>query len=148
MKKYIGILSIGVILMGGLTACNDFLDREPLDKVTPEVFFSSEDDLATYAIKCYSFQTVTEAYGANLFGLDNHTDNQAGTDIPAYWIPGQKQVAANVGDWKWEEIRACNYFFDNVLEKEKNNEIVGSPDNIRHYIGEMYVLRAYKYLIC
>lgn len=145
MKKYIGILSIGVILMGGLTACNDFLDREPLDKVTPEVFFSSEDDLATYAIKCYSFQTVTEAYGANLFGLDNHTDNQAGTDIPAYWIPGQKQVAANVGDWKWEEIRACNYFFDNVLEKEKNNEIVGSPDNIRHYIGEMYVLRAYKY---
>ena len=38
MKKHIGILSISVLLLGGLTACNDFLDREPLDKETPEVF--------------------------------------------------------------------------------------------------------------
>lgn len=143
MKKHIGILSISVLLLGGLTACNDFLDREPLDKVTPEVFFSSEDDLASYTINCYSFQTVTSAYGSNLFGVDSHTDNQAGTGIPAYWIPGQKQVAANVGGWKWEGIRACNYFFDNVLPKE--GDIVGAPGNIRHYIGEMYVLRAYKY---
>lgn len=145
MKKYIGIVSFSAALMGGLTACNDFLDREPLDKVIPEVYFSSEEDLATYAIKCYNFQTVDEKYGSNLFGLDNHTDNQAGTDIPAYWIPGQKRVAADAGDWKWEEIRACNYFFDNVLPKFNDNQIVGTPDNVKHYIGEMYVLRAYKY---
>ena len=32
-----------------------FLDREPLDNVTPEAFFWSESDLAAYTIKQYSF---------------------------------------------------------------------------------------------
>mgnify|MGYP006975073058 FL=1 len=46
MKNYIQYLTIGALLMGSLTSCNDFLDREPLDKVTPEKFFSAEADLA------------------------------------------------------------------------------------------------------
>ena len=32
MKKHIKLLTIGTLLLGGLTGCNDFLDREPLDK--------------------------------------------------------------------------------------------------------------------
>lgn len=63
--------------MGSLTSCNDFLDREPLDKVTPEKFFSAEADLAAYAINNYKFVTVDDKYGINLFGKDNDTDNQA-----------------------------------------------------------------------
>jgi hypothetical protein len=42
-------------------------------------------------------------------------------------------------------VRACNYFFDNVLPKYKAGSISGTPANIRHYIGEMYVIRAYDY---
>ena len=30
MKKHIKLLTIGTLLLGGLTGCNDFLDREPL----------------------------------------------------------------------------------------------------------------------
>lgn len=52
--------------MGSLTSCNDFLDREPLDKVTPEKFFSAEADLAAYAINNYKFVTVDDKYGINL----------------------------------------------------------------------------------
>lgn len=54
MKNYIQYLTIGALLMGSLTSCNDFLDREPLDKVTPEKFFSAEADLAAYAINTIS----------------------------------------------------------------------------------------------
>lgn len=36
MKKHIKLLTIGTLLLTGLTGCNDFLDREPLDKVIPE----------------------------------------------------------------------------------------------------------------
>lgn len=36
MKKHIKLLTIGTLLLSGLTGCNDFLDREPLDKVIPE----------------------------------------------------------------------------------------------------------------
>lgn len=61
MKNYIQYLTIGALLMGSLTSCNDFLDREPLDKVTPEKFFSAEADLAAYAINNYKFVTVDDS---------------------------------------------------------------------------------------
>ena len=51
MKKIIKYL---FLLTGGsfiLASCNDFLDREPLDSVTPDNFFFSENDLAAYAVK-------------------------------------------------------------------------------------------------
>ena len=44
MKKHIKLLTIGTLLLGGLTGCNDFLDREPLDKVIPEKYFASQRD--------------------------------------------------------------------------------------------------------
>lgn len=112
MKKYIKLLTIGTLLLGGLTGCNDFLDREPLDKVIPEKYFASESDLAAYTINAYSFETVTDAYGINFFGKDNDTDNQASGDSPAFWIPGQKKVPSGEGEWDWSKIRTCNYFFD------------------------------------
>lgn len=80
MKKHIKLLTIGTLLLGGLTGCNDFLDREPLDKVIPEKYFASESDLAAYTINAYPFETVTDAYGINFFGKDNDTDNQASGD--------------------------------------------------------------------
>lgn len=138
---------MSTLLIGGLSGCNDFLDREPLDKVTPTDFFSSTQDLAAYTVKQYSFNTVTGNYGINLFGQDNNTDNQAGTGFPSFWIKGQTKVSSAEGDgqYKWENIRACNYFFDNVLPKYEAGEITGSSDQIKHYIGEMYVIRAYNY---
>lgn len=33
-----------------LTSCNDFLDREPLDQVTPQEYFQTADHLAAYTI--------------------------------------------------------------------------------------------------
>ena len=61
MKRHIKLLTIGTLLLGGLTGCNDFLDREPLDKVIPEKYFASESDLAAYTINAYPFETVTDA---------------------------------------------------------------------------------------
>ena len=145
MKNYIQYLTIGALLMGSLTSCNDFLDREPLDKVTPEKFFSAEADLAAYAINNYKFVTVDDKYGINLFGKDNDTDNQASGTSNSFWIPGEKKVAADRGEWKWEDIRSCNYFFDQVLPRYEEGAITGNQDNVKHYIGEMYFLRAYQY---
>ena len=145
MKIYIKLFAIGTLLAGGLTSCNDYLDREPLDKVIPEKYFIAESDLAAYTINAYPFVTVDGAYGINLFGKDNDTDNQASESSPAFWIPGQKKVPSNEGEWKWEKIRACNYFFDNTLPNYEAGKITGIQDNIKHYIGEMYVIRAYNY---
>ncbi len=144
MKKYIK-LSIFALLVALLAGCNAFLDREPLDQVTPQMYFRSADDLSAYTIRDYPFTTVTGNYGINLFGIDNHTDNQAGTGYPTFWQPGQKKVPSGNGGWDWGRIRNANYFFENVLPKYDKGEISGNQDHVKHYIGEMYVIRAYNY---
>ena len=76
MKKIIKYL---FLLTGGsfiLASCNDFLDREPLDSVTPDNFFFTENDLAAYAVKHYNF-TTHEGFNAGIWKNDNATDNQA-----------------------------------------------------------------------
>lgn len=145
IKKYIGCIATGALLLNTLSGCNDFLDRKPLDKVIPENYFSSESDLAAYTINTYSFLTVDGNYGINLFGRDNDTDNQASSGTPSFWVPGQKKVPSNEGAWTWEKVRACNYFFDNVLPKYEAGTITGAASNVSHYLGEMYVIRAYNY---
>ena len=54
--KYILPILIGAF---SFTSCNDFLDREPLDNVTPEAFFWSESDLAAYTIKSIVLRLMT-----------------------------------------------------------------------------------------
>lgn len=138
-------LSIFVSLITLLSSCNDFLDREPLDEVTPNMYFKSSADLSAYTVNRYTFQTVGTGYGLSIFGYDNHTDNQAGEGQPAFWQPGEKKVPSGDGGWNWENIRAANYFFENVLPKYEAGEISGNEEHIKHYIGEMYVIRAYNY---
>lgn len=133
------------LLLVSLTSCNDFLDKSPLDEITPDVYFESEADLAAYTINSYSFRTIDGAYGIGMYGDDNGTDNQATPSGNSFWMPGLKLVPAGNGDWDFEPIRKANYFFDNVLPKYEAGIIVGNGDNIKHYIGEMYVIRAYNY---
>lgn len=133
------------LLIAMLSGCNNFLDREPLDAVTPQMYFKSEADLAAYTIDKYTFQTVGTGYGISLFGYDNHTDNQAGEGQPNFWQPGQVKVPSGDGGWNWARIRQANYFFENVLPKHEAGVISGNKENIKHYIGEMYVIRAYNY---
>ena len=46
-----------------LTSCNDFLDCEPLDKITPDAYFNSESDLAAYSIQQYNVLLLIKEHG-------------------------------------------------------------------------------------
>ena len=150
--KYLNIFLLGVSLTG-FTSCNDFLDKEPESSVTPAAYFTAEADLAAYSINLYNFFTCIApgSYGISVFGNDNATDNQAATGYSTRWVPGEWKVGSTTSDdergaaWNFFQIRDCNYFFQEVLPKYEARQISGSEANIRHYIGEMYVLRAYAY---
>ena len=150
--KYLNIFLLGVSL-AGFTSCNDFLDKEPESSVTPAAYFTAEADLAAYSINLYNFFTCIApgSYGISVFGNDNATDNQAATCYSTRWVPGEWKVGSTTSDdergaaWNFFQIRDCNYFFQEVLPKYEAGQISGSEANIRHYIGEMYVLRAYAY---
>ena len=145
MKQYIKYFTIGALAVSGLTSCNDFLDREPLSSITPSTFFNTADDLSAYTINYYPFKTVGSGYGVQIFGEDNNSDNQAGSGYSSIYVPGEWRVGSGTDNWSWENIRSCNYFFQQVLPKYEAGSITGNQANVKHYIGEMYVIRAYNY---
>ena len=51
-----------------LTSCEDFLDREPLDSVTPDTYLKNESQLAAYAINAYSFN-IHSGYNGGPIGV-------------------------------------------------------------------------------
>lgn len=145
MKKKSYLLYIVLIAAGAFSiSCNDYLDRGPLSQVTPEVFFKSEADLEAYSITRYKFPSHS-GWNAGTFIDDNHTDNQAGVHANNRWLPGEWRVEASGGAWNFDEIRHFNYFLEAVLPNWKAKKITGNEENIKHYIGEVYFLRAYEY---
>ncbi len=144
-RNYSHILLLGALLTG-FTACNDYLDVVPDSSITPESFFNAEADLSAYSINLYNFTCISPgSYGISTFGYDNATDNQAAMNYSVRWVPGEWLVPASGGEWDFTAIRNCNYFLDQVLPKYNAGNITGSESNIRHYIGEVYLLRANNY---
>ena len=140
-------LLISSIVCSGLifSSCNDFLDREPLDTVTPAEYLNTADDLAAYSINHYNFNSHSN-YGLGTLRGDVNTDNM--TDISgstSRWEKGIWKVPTDGGGWDFGNIRGCNYFFDQVLPKWNAGQITGNKEDIEHYIGEMYFLRAWNY---
>lgn len=138
-----------MVLAGGLIAissCNDFLDMEPLDQVTPGQYFNTADQVAAYSISQYnSLFSTHSGYSAGTVNNDKNTDNMvAGGYSQAYFEKNQWRVP-NTGGWDFSQIRYCNYFFETVMPKYKAGQITGDDNAIRHYIGEMYFIRAWVY---
>lgn len=141
MKK----LLLVAIAAWGLTSCNKYLDRPPLSNVTPGDYLWSEADLGTYTLSRYNFPTHSGGFNVGTFGTDNGTDNQASSSYSNRWVPGEWRVPQSGGSWSFTQIRQCNYFLETVLPRWKDKKITGNADNIAHYIGEGYFLRAYEY---
>lgn len=128
--------------MVSLSSCNDFLDREPLDAITPDNFLLTESDLASYTINMYPFSTHSGWGMGGIWVNDNNTDNMVSTGYSTYWTPGQWRTDES-SNWDFTTIRQCNYFLNIVQPRYDNGELTGSSSG--HYLGEMYFLRAYNY---
>lgn len=140
---YIGVLSAGLLA----TSCEDFLDRAPISSLTPENYYKSEAELAAYTLNYYGSVFKSPGFGgysAGPINMDDETDNMVvgGGNTSYYdhqWLVG----AGEALDFGF--IRACNYFFQQVLPKKEEGAISGDAEKINHYIGEMYFMRAMAY---
>jgi len=144
-KKNILFLICTATLLIFFSCSDDFLDKEPKSDITPENFLVEESQLAAYAIARYdAFPTHSNSTGT-IFARDNHTDNMASRGFNNKYVPGELKVAQSGGDWEFTKIYQCNYFLQTVLPRFKEGGISGNIDNIKHYIGEVYMIRAFNY---
>ena len=148
--KLKNILFQACALAGGtiiLSSCNDFLDREPLSSVTPEVYFSTTDHFEAYSIAKYNNWFSSHAgYGMGIGNGDGGTDNAvSGGYNSTLYEKGAWKVPQSGGGWSFNDIRYCNYFFENAVPKYEAGQVSGSAADIEHYIGEMHFMRAWIY---
>lgn len=134
MKK----IFLTCVLLTLFTACNDdYLDRYPLDKVSPETFFKTDNDLKLYANRFYTIFPVHRGYSMGSFGADANSDNMLPTTFNSR-LAGNTNVPTRGGGWSWGNIRQANYFLANtsgVPESELKNR----------YIAEVRFFRAWLY---
>lgn len=153
MKNKLYIVLLAATLMGGMSSCDDFLDREPLSDISPEIYFTDASQLESYVIRLYpDIITSHGNWSYGIFGNDNDTDNQAGASANNRFADGLWKVPnTEDSDWKFEQIYRCNFFLESVLAKYgenidgSENTITGDLATIKHVIGEAYFLRACEY---
>ena len=97
MKRLLYIITIGL----SLTACD--MDKYPLDAVSPDTFFDTENDLRLYSNSFYdALPSASDIYGEAV-------DNIIKMDL-ADEIRGTRIVPTNDGGWTWEELRNINFY--------------------------------------
>jgi len=134
MKKSIYYLFIVVSIL--ISGCS--MDKLPGDKLNPDGFFKSENDLSIYTNSMYDILPT----GQQLYTRDaNISDNIATANSPSLLISGSytDQEGELSTWWKWDALRNINYF----LERNNNEEI---PQKIRaNYNGIARFFRAWFY---
>lgn len=139
---------IGFSILGILSSCNDFLDRQPISELIPENYMNDVSHLETYVLKTYSSCLMGHAEGntwGTLLASDDGTDDKVSDREQVMYSPGNLRVEEDGGDWDFKGIRNCNYFLSEVLPKYESKSITGDDALIRRNIGEMYFFRAYEY---
>jgi starch-binding outer membrane protein, SusD/RagB family len=148
-------------------ACEDSLEIVPQSSVAPENYFTDESHLAAYTINYYSNNSAvnptvssyrytniintfenqdgSSSGGESAYFEDLATDNAITKSSNSRYVPGLWTVPATGGEWKFANIYAINFYLNSVIPKHKEGKISGNISNIRHYIGEGYMLRAMDY---
>lgn len=143
------VFTVWVCLTVVLCSCNDLLDQEPQSSISPEKYLLEESQLASFANNLY--EKILPSHGTGyvncgIYAWDGGTDNMASLLFPNKYVPGEVKVPQTDGStWSFKNIYKCNYFLENVLPRYELGVLSGSEGNIRHYIGEMYFLRACEY---
>ena len=140
MKINIANIFGGIIIALTITSCEDFLSREPIDKVNADTWFSSETDLLLYANGMLQSYLPSES----TIGLgDAYCDLVATKTSSDYYRLGVWNSTKQTG-WAysdWENVRRANYMMENMVRSK------GKVDDIiyNHYDGVAHFWRAFFY---
>ena len=152
--KQIKSLIYSVVLASALTACEDFLDKQPLAQLSSDTFWKTETDVqaalaATYTT--YRSNIAGSVPGSNgvSFAIEALSDNAISSSgyfniqsiMHGGINPGTSGAVQDFWRLCYEGIASCNYFLDN-LELSKS---ILAEEAYNLYKGEALFNRAYYY---
>ena len=128
------ILLVFLVMLVALSSCSKFLDKAPLDKLTPDQAFSNENNLKLYVNSFYA-QMLPD--GPTIYKGDVMADITVPNSVPTY-ISG-KLSSQDATGWSCGNLRNVNYFLEHY-----NNPVI--PIKVRnHYAGIARFFRALFY---
>lgn len=142
MKK---IYICAIIAMAlGVSSCDDFLNKTPLDELTESTAFNTYNNFKTYSWKLYEyfdgFPTdggYTPANISSEFNSDNMINAQSGGESAyAYQL---KSVPSTSSSWNFSYIRNVNLMLQNIDQSSMDDK------SKEHWRSVGYFFRALRY---
>jgi hypothetical protein len=133
MKKI--ILCISFVCAGlFFNSCEDFIDLQPLDRISTVDYWFTSTDLDNYIVQFYP-----NLGGSNMVHNDTGDSDDIVHPSLSSILNGQRTPAT--GNWRgeWTNIRNVNIFFDNY---EKCTDVF---ETYRQSLGEAHFFRAWFY---
>ncbi|MDR1342392.1 MAG: RagB/SusD family nutrient uptake outer membrane protein [Prevotellaceae bacterium] len=119
-----------------LSACSEFLDKEPLSQGTEAIMFKTPDHFKQAANALYNLEGWKDYNGATTYyKMDQNLDISG--------LGNNGGSSAGETDWRWDKpysyIRTCNILL------AKADEYAGSKDEIGASVGAAYFFRAWQH---
>lgn len=129
MKSIINRIFIASALTFSLSACSDFLNKEPLSQGTEAIVFKTPEHFELAAYYLY------DLYGWDYNAMDRNLD------ISGLGSNGGGTAPESSGSWggPYGQIRDCNILL------EKAEEYAGDKNAISHAVGTAHFFRAWQY---
>ncbi|WP_104384506.1 RagB/SusD family nutrient uptake outer membrane protein [Sphingobacterium sp. HMA12] len=145
--KTIKYVSLAFALLSLNVSCNDdFMERQPLDKISDGNYWKTTNDLKLYLNSLYDKNELLareDGWGSiGPYGWD--ADNGSDTEVRYTYntrMNGEKTIADDKDGWgtdDWAPLRSINYFLDHY----KTVEEATSFDAVKQYVGEALFFRA------
>ena len=137
MKKKIIILTAFIGLV--LSACSDFLDRQPLTMPENEGFLAGREQVENYINALYTSLPAPTQYGMSVRGEEVNSDNILAEKYDRR-LNGENNQFSGSTDWEkgYQNLRNVNYFF-HYYKVDAGLETA----EVLSLRGEAYFLRAY-----
>ncbi len=116
----------------------DYLNRLPLDELSPDDYFKSANDLKLYANRFYPLLPAHSGYGGGTFWTDQNSDNLVPMVEDAR-MAGTRVLPSTGGGWTWDTIRQANYFLDHCYDYPQEAVLKQT------YIAEVKLFKALLY---
>lgn len=137
MKKIVNII-LGVSAAIGLTSCEDFFKREPINEFGSETYFASEAELKMYTDGMINSWLPNYSEPA---GGDMYNDLIASKGSTGFLLQGNVYNASKRSAWSWSWLRRINFMLEGM---EKNAKGKVADEIYNHYEGVARFWRAYN----